>query len=258
MTNSKVLVVTGMHRSGTSLVAHYLSQCGLNIGENLFNPHINKPEASCAGHHEDLDFIDFHKHIFQRHKIDSSALLINGSELPIKINASEREMAKEILDNRSELAQWAWKDPRTTLFLEFWHELLDDAKYLFPFRHPLAVVDSLLRRGNEKQISRKPIIGLRCWTAYNQEILRFSAKFPDSALIFNIDDLITFSDTLLSHLSDMGIELKPSPLEDIFSKNALNRQLSDQVQTMSKKYSREMAEAEAVYLKLQSLQKIAA
>ena len=255
MAESKILIVTGMHRSGTSLIAHYLSQCGLNIGENLFNPHINKPENSCAGHHEDLDFIDFHKQVFQRNKIDSSALLLDGSELPIEVNAAEREMAKELLQSRDDLAQWAWKDPRTTLFLNFWDELIGDANYLFPFRHPLSVVDSLLRRGNEKPISRKPIVGLLSWTIYNQQILNFVDQKAASSLIFNIDDLIKSSDALLTYLETMGIELKPARLEDIFSKNALHHQLSDKVQAMADKYPREVSKAEDVYRKLQSLSK---
>ena len=39
----RVLVITGMNRSGTSLVAHYLNQCGLDIGERLLMPNFGTP-----------------------------------------------------------------------------------------------------------------------------------------------------------------------------------------------------------------------
>ncbi|MEO0455219.1 MAG: sulfotransferase [Cyanobacteria bacterium P01_A01_bin.114] len=256
--STNVLVITGMHRSGTSLVAHYLSQCGLNIGDNLFNPHISSPDQSCAGHHEDLDFINWHKQVFKRCRIDDDALLISGSELPLTINTAERAAALKLLAHRADWPQWGWKDPRTTLFLAFWHELIAEAKYLFPFRQPLAVVDSIVRRGNEKPIVRKPIIGLRVWTIYNQQILNFAKQHPDSSLLCDIDDLITSSDHLLARLEAMGMDLTPARLEDIFSKKAFHNEPSDKVKKMAVKHPQAVAEAEALYQELQALCKAAA
>ena len=54
--NNKVLIVAGMHRSGTSVIAQWLQRCGLCLGENLLGPAIGNNE----GHFEDTDFVFLH------------------------------------------------------------------------------------------------------------------------------------------------------------------------------------------------------
>ena len=54
-----------MHRSGTSLIAQWISRCGLNIGENLLPAHFTNKD----GHFEDIDFHDLHEKIFSQHGI---------------------------------------------------------------------------------------------------------------------------------------------------------------------------------------------
>ena len=51
--NSKVAIVVGMHRSGTSVVAQWLSRSGLFIGDSLLGPNVGNEQ----GHFEDADFL---------------------------------------------------------------------------------------------------------------------------------------------------------------------------------------------------------
>ncbi|MDP4350266.1 hypothetical protein QSG17_25820, partial [Escherichia coli] len=60
--------------------------------------------------------------------------------------ALRREAAALIAVRAGRGSGWGWKDPRTTLFLDFWSEFLPDARYLLVFRRPWEVVDSLFRR----------------------------------------------------------------------------------------------------------------
>ncbi|HVX29275.1 MAG TPA: hypothetical protein VHA53_02260, partial [Nitrolancea sp.] len=53
---SKVLVVAGMHRSGTSLTANWLAQCGLDVGQDLLAGLPDNP----TGHFEDRSFVYLH------------------------------------------------------------------------------------------------------------------------------------------------------------------------------------------------------
>jgi hypothetical protein len=46
---------------------------------------------------------------------------------------------------------WGWKEPRATLFLDFWRATLPDLKFLALYRHYAQVVDSLLRREKGKK-----------------------------------------------------------------------------------------------------------
>lgn len=50
-----VLVITGMHRSGTSFAASLLHDAGLYLGGRMLAPHASNP----LGHFEDLEFYEF-------------------------------------------------------------------------------------------------------------------------------------------------------------------------------------------------------
>ncbi|MBM4059289.1 MAG: chromosome partitioning protein ParA, partial [Planctomycetes bacterium] len=47
------VVVVGMHRSGTSLVASLCQAAGIDMGTDLLGPH----PGNGAGHFEDLEFL---------------------------------------------------------------------------------------------------------------------------------------------------------------------------------------------------------
>ncbi len=250
--SSKVLIITGMHRSGTSLTSHYLSECGLHIGDNLINYDISNPLGDYKGHHEDKDFLDFHKQVLQNKGINTFPA--NEFRLPVRVGNRDRERALELLKSRAEISQWGWKDPRTTLFLNFWHEIIENARYLFLFRHPLAVVDSLLRRGQDSQISRKPIIALKAWQVYNQQILAFWEKHQDVSVVFEIDELIKAPEYFRFYLEKkIGLELKPIPFEKILLKKSLNSQYSDQVNFLAKQHSKTVFAAIKKYQELQNI-----
>ena len=72
---SKVIAITGMHRSGTSLLANLLNQAGLSLGEKLLGPMDSNPK----GHFEDYDFLKFHKELlaFNRQTWDGSSTQTN-------------------------------------------------------------------------------------------------------------------------------------------------------------------------------------
>lgn len=249
---SKVLVIAGMHRSGTSLMAHYLSECGLFMGDKLLDVELNRSQVSYRGHHEDKEFLEFHKEVLKKKWI--SAFPTHSFRLPIRVGKQDREVALELVRSRAELPQWGWKDPRTTLFLEFWDEVIDNPRYLFLIRHPLSVVDSLLRRGNEKHINRHPINGLKTWRIYNQLVLDFWQKHQDSSIIYDIDELIHFPDQIRQVLIEkFGFELEKIPLDKVFSKSAFKTEHSAQVQDLKSRHSAEVAACMRLYQKLQTL-----
>ena len=150
---SRVLIISGMHRSGTSLVANYLRKCGLYIGNTLVKPDRGNP----LGYYEDREILEIHESELNKKGID--AFNIDERLLPLNISDGNRLKAEKVVAQRSGVLQWGWKEPRTTLFLTFWDSLIPEAKYLFLFRHPLAVLDSLLRRGTDRNIVKKPIVG---------------------------------------------------------------------------------------------------
>ena len=77
-----------------------------------------------------------------------------------------RAKAASLLEQFSQQQQWGWKDPRNSLTLEFWRELLPGLKVVICLRNPLEIVQSLARRGYSS-----PVFGFQLWMAYNQGFL---------------------------------------------------------------------------------------
>src|SRR5689334_9877924 len=134
---NKVLVVLGMHRSGTSLIAQWLKTCGVPMGDNLHGANIGNPE----GHFEDMDFLNLHERILKFNNLCSDGV-INRTVSPESFVA---EMANLIRDKNNRNIQWGWKDPRTCLFLPYYRTIIPNAKYFIAIRNYNEVVSSLAK-----------------------------------------------------------------------------------------------------------------
>lgn len=133
-----------MHRSGTSLVANWLHNCGLNMGDQL----INETFGNANGHFEDLEFHTLHETIFKESGISMGGL--SGS-LDVQMNAELFEKMKCLVDSKNQQhEEWGWKEPRTCLFLPHYLTILPSANYLILYRDYHLLVDSLVRRDTKK------------------------------------------------------------------------------------------------------------
>ncbi|PSB21081.1 hypothetical protein C7B76_05440 [filamentous cyanobacterium CCP2] len=247
---SKVLMITGMHRSGTSLAAQYLGECGLHIGSDLTSSALNSSRNYYGGHHEDREFTNFHKRILKNKFIGDFPT--RSFRIPVCVGKKDREVANRIVKSRAFFSQWGWKDPRSTLFLDFWGEMIEDLHYLLLVRHPLSVVDSLLRRDHEKHISRNAINGIRVWNVYNQQILRFCSHNANVCVVFDIDEIIHDPDRLRCKVIEkFGFELKSIDFSKVFSHKAFRSAPSEQVEQMKLDHANEVDAALKLYRQLQ-------
>jgi O-antigen biosynthesis protein len=182
LSTPSVLIITGMHRSGTSLTASLLQSAGVNLGDRL----MSEDRGNSKGHFEDLDFVEFHQRVLQAQELNIAGWT---RENRLEVPASFRELAENLLATRQDLGIWGWKDPRTTLFLDFWSELIPHGKYIFVYRSPWDVVDSLLRR-RDVIFQQDPNFALAQWCNYNQAILDFRQRYPDQCLLLNVAQVI--------------------------------------------------------------------
>jgi hypothetical protein len=193
-----VLIVGGMHRSGTSFVSSILKEAGLHVGERL-----SPGEAgNTKGFFENTDFVHLHARILKHFGFNAWSLE--------RIESLPDELLKEVHEAVKTNAQpgaWGWKDPRTTLFLDLWLKLLPDAKYLFVYRAPWEVVDSLFRRG-DKAFQDDPILALKVWEHYNRLSLDFYNAHRDRCLLAHVDAVTDDPAPLVVALRDrLGLPL---------------------------------------------------
>lgn len=230
MSTSKVLTVAGMHRSGTSLTANWLVQCGLNMGFDL----LGNGAGNRRGHFEDKDFLRLHRKILD----DNGMTYLDCNSRDIVVSEDARITAAGIIRKRSHLNEWGWKEPRSSLILDYWRSLMPGLKFIVVYRDYIEVADSILRR--EKQThwnrlrthtivySKLNIIRLsklmRVWDHYNQVILDVVQEHPDDALVIRIDDLIERSIPLVRFLNNQwGFNLKPIDIKSIYARGMMQR-----------------------------------
>ncbi|MEP6523105.1 glycosyltransferase [Microcoleus vaginatus DQ-U2] len=175
-----VFIVTGMHRSGTSLTASLFQKVGVDIGKKLVGP----ADGNVKGHFENVDFVEFHKSVLRSHGIDELGCTF---EKTIPVAAEYVEIAKRAIDqNQQTHKHWGWKDPRTALFWDFWLTLLPEANFICVYRSPWEVVDSLYRRGTDVSLLQNPEMAVKMWIHYNQKVLELYERFPDRCLLANV------------------------------------------------------------------------
>lgn len=195
----KTLIIVGMHRSGTSLTASILQECGLDIGKEL----MPDGKGNVKGHFENMDFYRFHMDLLIKHGEHPDGWVKR------KINVKKKFLAqgRKVIE-RNKSAQWGWKDPRTTLFLEYWSELLPDAKYLFVYRKPWEVVSSMNRRNTDGILKNDTEVPINSWIHYNRLMIEHYDKHIKDSLLVDIDTVINNSALFIRQLNErLGLEL---------------------------------------------------
>lgn len=212
------LVVTGMHRSGTSMVANYLQGCGVDIGDNLQPGDVGNPK----GYYEDMDILRFHQDLLAYFGVGT----FPTGDLEISRHVPEefRLRVHEILRRKANSSVWGWKDCRTSLFLPFWQDMIPEVNFLFLFRHPVSVVDSLLRRGTDPSLVRRPAIALQSWRLHNERILDFYRRKQASCFLVDIDYLVNNAVAAVSALfSKLDIELPVRDFDTVYAPAAFKQ-----------------------------------
>ncbi|MEM7592578.1 MAG: glycosyltransferase [Cyanobacteria bacterium P01_A01_bin.83] len=198
--NQAVIIMTGMHRSGTSLTASLLQSAGINIGDRL----MAEDQGNAKGHFEDLDFVEFHQNVLQ-----SQGISVAGwtEQKQVQVQPQYLALANNLIATRHQQHLWGWKDPRTTLFLDFWSQLLPQAKYVFVYRSPWDVIDSLFRRG-DVIFRTNPNFAVQQWCNYNQTVLDFYQSHQEQSLLLEIDSIIDDSKVVDLVQQKFGLELR--------------------------------------------------
>ena len=172
--------VTGMHRSGTSMVTRLLNLCGLSLGpeERIIPPKADNP----AGFWENVDVYAINDAILQKLGGGWDFLPPGagaGWEQKSELDAL-REKAKGIIKVLSGQDPWGWKDPRFCFTLPFWQSLLSESRVIICLRHPLEVAGSLMRRNGHSRA-----FGLHLWLEHNQRLL--DQTRPEQRIVTHYD-----------------------------------------------------------------------
>lgn len=242
--SSQPLIIAGMHRSGTSLTASILQQAGVFIGDQLLKANV----GNVAGHFEDEDFLHLHQDILISQGISPEGWSIAG---PIDVPPQFWGRAQELCDRRLKLYKtWGWKEPRTTLFLRFWQQLLPKAKFIFPYRSPWEVIDSIFFRG-DPAFENNPSFAVEVWLIYNQIILDFYQNHAENCFLFHCDLLKTDETALIQKINSKFDLALASPTESLFQSHMMHAAINNTHRPAL--LSHYFPEALAIYAQLQKI-----
>jgi hypothetical protein len=168
------VVVLGMHRSGTSMLAGLMVKgMGYFVGEPLIGQAFDNEK----GFFELLPVVLQNDEFMKKQNVwwsenvrsyDPEKAIVHkeGGLVPFK----EGQMALRFLNDPAN-SPWIQKDPRMCITLKTWLKLLNaEPAVVFTFRHPLEVALSLKKR---QKFALEH--GLRLWIVYNQRAIENSA-----------------------------------------------------------------------------------
>jgi glycosyltransferase involved in cell wall biosynthesis len=145
----QLIVVLGMHRSGTSIVTRGLEVVGVRLGDKLMPPVAG---VNDKGFFEDLDIYALNEELLNvlgKHWYSIES--VNSIDIDALCDRGYILRAIELL--RGRLAKnevFGFKDPRATKLLPFWLKVFEagefDVRFVLVLRNPIAVAISLQKR----------------------------------------------------------------------------------------------------------------
>jgi hypothetical protein len=219
------VIILGMHRSGTSIVARLLDELGLFQGKKL------------EENHESTFFLRANDALMRQihcgwdHPAPMRQFLELSDAVALTVASLERFVAsahavkylgmRKMLRYRSVYGlpcPWGWKDPRTIFTLPLWLRLFPRARLIYIRRNGLDVAASLMTRERERLARRRARFAYprlwgstrtaltrlgfkgsaRCltfegafslWEEYVAEAERHLATFPNDRLVISYEDL---------------------------------------------------------------------
>jgi lipopolysaccharide biosynthesis protein len=144
-----LIVVLGMHRSGTSTITRALEVLGVDLGANLMPPAANN---NSKGFFEDLDVLDFNISLLNHLGLDwHHAAPVTDSQVSDLCESGYLLKAASLIREKTNSKKpYGVKDPRLSKLMPFWKGAFQhcqlDVGYIIAIRNPISIAKSLNKR----------------------------------------------------------------------------------------------------------------
>lgn len=211
----RFLIVTGMHRSNTSMLARILGSVGVNFGNQL----VDGNESNPYGHFENVPLVRFHEAVLELNK--SSWRPLRHREY--SVSKALHNEAERIIDANTESRLWGFKVPHATLLLNYW-ATYQQAAFVFIFRHPREVLNSLFRRLGA-QVYYKPYFAVNAFLTYciyNEKLYDFCMHERQRVYLIHNRALLAQPQRVLTEIGK-HLQLRLSP--NLFSADLIDTRI---------------------------------
>ena len=148
MADHRLVVVLGMHRSGTSAITRGLQALNVNLGEQLMAPEANNNDK---GFFEDIEVNRLNIDLLNAIDSDWDAFSVIPATALIQERLAHYKLrAIKLIRSKVGERPFGLKDPRIARLLPFWQSVFDDAgvsaSYVIAVRNPMSIAQSLKKR----------------------------------------------------------------------------------------------------------------
>lgn len=156
-----IVLVVGMHRSGTSALAGMLHSNGIIMGKEK-SWHPPPMRENPKGFYENREFRVLNDQILRDHgyRVKAFDPAVPSMDMQRVRAETHDQMQLLVRDYNRTYEHWGFKDPRTCLTLPVWLNVMasigitkDELRVLIPHRPTEAVVASMLARGNKERVA---------------------------------------------------------------------------------------------------------
>ncbi|MEQ8841477.1 MAG: sulfotransferase [Acidimicrobiales bacterium] len=200
------IAITGMHRSGTSMITRGLHESGLHLIGGDADALLEAADDNPEGFWENKAIVACNDDLLEA---AGGAWDNPPALLPMAVDdprlAAVIDPATRALAGLAENDRWGFKDPRLCLTAAFWLDLQPDLRFVISVRNPLEVALSLKRR-NQNSYS----LGLSLWERYYESILELVPE--DRRIVTHYDTYFLDPVGELGRVCDFA-GLEAAPLE---------------------------------------------
>lgn len=197
MKNKRLVVVLGMHRSGSSAITKGLEVLGVDLGS-----HLMAADASNAkGYFEDIEFNQLNSAILRAGGHEWYSLSrIDRDDFKADKFAPLKDRAKEFLESKlKDTDLLGLKDPRLCRLLPFWKDIFAalqlDTAYVIILRNPESIAASLFARDSFPRVK-----SLYLWLEHMIPV--FQETSGQSRCVVDYEQLLSQPETVIQGLAD--------------------------------------------------------
>ena len=181
MTKGSPIVILGMHRSGTSLLANMLHSIGISMGQEF----LDADQFNLRGYFEDKEFLGINKGILENSggcwyaPPTDEEILKGGKKFQSSISNTIARKRKIAGKN-----SWGWKDPRTCLTCWNFMSEISDAKFIVIVRR-LSDIKRSLNKTHGHLANWDEIV-----ERYYDSINKFGQSYPNKMMNVGFEELV--------------------------------------------------------------------
>ena len=274
MNNLSPIIISGIHRSGTSLLTRIMENNSVFFGKNkdinhesLFFQNINKWIMSTNS-----STWDNPKSFIESIDKESFDMLINKIKILLNSRSNFRYFGNHFFLKKGDFFNmsysWGWKDPRNIFTLPFWINLFPSSKVIILKRHPYDVAISLINRNiklknkDSKNIYKNipyfliPFFNLanfsnlaslnikniedamNLYDSYYTEIDKILNKYKENIYLLKYEDIILNPEATLSEIFNFcNLDSTSIKLPEVINKNRLYTYKKEKIEFDSEKYT---------------------